>query len=89
MTKPKRHMKFWTPTEGKLLRMCAAARMSAREAARSLKRTVGAVKWQAMERGVHFRAINQKPGTQRTAKQRQLLSQVQKRRWARARRARR
>lgn len=79
----------WTPREVALLRSLARARMSARKAAPLLGRTVGAVKWQAMARGVHFRAINQKPGTQRTARQRALLAQVQKRRWARARGARR
>jgi hypothetical protein len=87
--KPSRNLKPWTPADKKLMRSLASQRCSARRAAPMLGRTVAAVKWAAMEFGIRFRAINQPQGTQRTRKQRTLLAQVQRRRWARARRARR
>lgn len=92
MKKVRKWKNPWTHAElVRLARLASAKvrgrRYSARMAATILGRTVGAVKWQAMQEGIHFRNIAQKPGTQRTPKQRERLRQVQLRRWARARRA--
>jgi hypothetical protein len=84
MSKAK-HAAPYDRADMKLMRQCARLRMSARLAARALGRSVGGVKWKAMSEGIHFRAINQRPGTQRTPQQRRRLSEIQHARWRRVR----
>lgn len=78
----------WHRRDLQLMRQCARSRLSARASASVLGRTVGAVKYAAMVRGIHFRAINQKPGTQRTPQQRARLSRITAARHRRNRRGR-
>ena len=75
----------WRRDDVRLMRKLARDRRSAREAAPMLRRTVGSVKYAAMVRGVHFRAINQPPGVQRRPEQRAKLARLRR---ARARKAR-
>jgi hypothetical protein len=56
--------KPWTPADVRLMRSLARKGMSARQAAGMLRRTVGAVKFSAMVRGVRFHAIEQPKGPQ-------------------------
>lgn len=65
MSKPKRLMLPYTPADLKLLRQCARQKMSAREAAKVLGRTRGAIAYKAMVEGIHFSAIKQPRGVQR------------------------
>jgi hypothetical protein len=88
MSKPKKYQRRWLPPDLRALRSLAKRKLSARQAAPLLGRTVGAVKWKAMDEGVRFHAIEQPVGAQRTLKQRRLLRRVQLARWARARRGR-
>lgn len=55
----------WTPADMRRMRELARQRKSAREAAKVLGRSRGAVAYKAMVEGVSFRAINQKPGVQK------------------------
>lgn len=75
----------WSKRDVQRMRALARRRFSAREAAPMLGRTVGAVKFSAMVRGIHFRAINQKPGVQQRPSQRARLRKL---RLARARKRR-
>lgn len=65
----------WLPQDVRAMKRAARLGLSAREAAKILKRTRGAVAFKAMVLGVRFQAIAQPAG-------------VQKRRAARARRRR-
>jgi hypothetical protein len=78
----RKHNAPWTPADLKVMRICANKRMSARLAAKALGRTTGSVRYKAMVEGVHFRAINQKPGTQSRPSQRRKLSRLRKARAA-------
>lgn len=51
----------WTPTDNKKLRALARQRLSARVAAKKLRRSPGAVRYKAMMEGVSFRSINRRP----------------------------
>jgi hypothetical protein len=57
----------WTPRDERVLRESAAKHKSAREVARTLRRSRGSVAFKAMSLGVHFSAINQPRGAQRKA----------------------
>ncbi len=70
------HLRPWRRDDLRLMRSLARRKMSARQAAPLLGRTVGAVKWAAMVHEIHFRAINQRPGTQRRPEQRARLSRL-------------
>ena len=61
---PKNHLKPWRPVDLRVLRQAAAAKKSARQAARELRRTPGATKYKAMVEGVRFHAIEQPRGVQ-------------------------
>jgi hypothetical protein len=54
----------WTAADLKKLRAKAKERASARQAAKVLGRTTGAVKFKAMVEGVRFHAIEQPRGVQ-------------------------
>lgn len=58
------HNAPWEVCEVDLLRACAKAKKSAREAAKELGRSTGATKFKAMVLGVRFHAINQPKGSQ-------------------------
>jgi hypothetical protein len=85
----KRNGQPWSRRDLKVMRMLARRKMPARKAAPLLGRTVSAVKWCAMVRGIRFHHIEQKRGTQRTPEQRARLSRITAARHARNRRARR
>lgn len=72
----RKHNAPWVPADLKKMRELARKRLSARLAAKALGRTTGAVKYKAMVEGVRFRAINQKPGTQRRPSQRRKLRYI-------------
>lgn len=59
-----RHNRPWTARELKVLRERAARGRSSREAAVTLRRSPGAVKYKAMVEGVAFNAIRQPKGVQ-------------------------
>lgn len=63
MTKRK-HNTEWSELEVARLRKYANAKMSARQAARRMGRTPGAVKYKAMTSGIRFCNINQPRGSQ-------------------------
>lgn len=63
MSKPK-HNRPWTPNELKTARECAREHRSARETAKVLGRTPGAVKYKCMIEGIAFNAIKQPKGVQ-------------------------
>ena len=65
MASKKKHNAPWTPADLKRMRSIAAAGYSAREAAKELGRSTGAVKYKAMTEKVSFHAIKQPKGTQR------------------------
>lgn len=65
-----------------IMRKMAKADYSARETARRLGRTLGGLKYAAMSRGIHFRSIAQKRGTQSKPGQRRKLSRLAKARHA-------
>lgn len=60
----RKHNSEWTETDVARLRKYAKARMSARQAARRMGRTPGAVKYKAMTSGIRFCNINQPRGAQ-------------------------
>jgi hypothetical protein len=61
----KKNNQPWTPADMKRMRKDASDGRSAREAAKNLGRTPGAVKYKAMVEGVRFHAINQPQGPQK------------------------
>jgi hypothetical protein len=64
----------YTSADLKLMRQCARQKMSAREAAKLLGRTRGAIAYKAMVEGISFRAIKQPRGVQKKlARRRQVL----------------
>lgn len=65
MSTPQRHNQEWTRTDVALMRALARERCSARQAAKRLGRSTGAVKYKAMVEGVRFHFINQPEGVQR------------------------
>lgn len=65
MSKPKRLTLPYTAADLRLMRQLAKQKKSAREAAKVLGRTRGAVAYKAMVEGIHFRAIAQPAGVQR------------------------
>lgn len=85
----KRNGQPWSRRDLKVMRMLARRKMPARKAAPLLGRTVSATKWKAMVVRCHFRAIAQKPGTQRTPEQRARLSRLAAARHRARRRVRR
>lgn len=64
MSKSRKHGQPWGATELAKMRKLARERMSARLAAKALRRTVGATKYKAMTEGVRFHAIEQPRGVQ-------------------------
>lgn len=74
MSRAKRSGRLYTAADLKVMRRMAAAKKSARETARVLGRTRGALAYKAMVEGVHFMAIRQPPGVQqRLGRRRQRL----------------
>lgn len=66
--KPKTRLgKEYTAADIRVIRECSRKRISARECARRLRRSRGAVAFKAMVLGVRFRAIDQPRGAQRKA----------------------
>lgn len=65
MKKLQRHNKPWSPKDLRTMRAKARERASARQAAKTLRRTVGSVKYKAMVEGVRFHAIEQPRGVQK------------------------
>lgn len=63
--KSKKHNAPWTPADLKKTRQLAREHYSAREAAKALGRTPGAVKYKAMVEGIRFTAIVQPRGVQK------------------------
>lgn len=55
----------WLAGDLKKMRELARKRMSARLAAKALRRTTGAVKYKAMTEGIRFHAIEQPQGPQK------------------------
>lgn len=55
----------WTAADIQKMRKLAKARISARIAAKALKRTRGSVAFKAMTLGIRFMASEQPPGTQK------------------------
>ncbi len=78
MKHAQRHNRPWSGRDLATLKAKARQRASAREAAKTLRRSCGAVRYKAMVEGVTFRSINQKPGVQRRPKQRRLLSKLRR-----------
>lgn len=75
MTKKKarRHNEPWSVNEVRWLRGYARGRMSARQAAQKLGRSVGATKYKAMAEEIHFTFIRQPRGVQqRLARRRRV-----------------
>lgn len=62
---PKSAPKPWTPTDIQKMRELAKRRISARIAAKALKRSPGAVRFKAMMVGVSFRSIDRRPARTR------------------------
>lgn len=72
MSRAKRAGRPYTAADLKVMRRMAAAKKSARETAKVLGRTRGALAYKAMVEGVHFMAIRQPAGVQqRLARRRQ------------------
>lgn len=65
MAIPQRHNQEWTRNDVVRMRALAKEKKSARQAARELGRSTGAVKYKAMVEGVRFHFINQPEGVQR------------------------
>jgi hypothetical protein len=82
MSKPKRLTLPYTAADLKIMRTMARQKKSARETAKVLGRTRGAVAYKAMVEEIHFRAIAQPAGVQRRPAQRRKLSQLRKARAA-------
>lgn len=66
----------WSPADLRHMRALARRKLSARQAAPKLGRTVGAVKYKAMSEGIRFQAIKQPLGVQRRPAQRRKLARL-------------
>lgn len=82
MPQPKRLTLPYTAADLKIMRSMAKQKKSAKETAKVLGRTRGAVAYKAMVEGIHFRAIAQAPGVQRRPAQRRKLSKLRRQRAA-------
>lgn len=79
MSRAKRSGRLYTAADLKVMRRMAAAKKSARETARVLGRTRGALAYKAMVEGVHFMAIRQPAGVQqRLARRRRRAKAVRR-----------
>lgn len=65
----------WTAADTSRMRAMAKARKSAREAAKVLRRTRGAVAYKAMVLGVHFKNVRQPQGIQQRIQRRRAARQ--------------